>query len=40
MPALLILLSHAVARFSGLDCWINNAGTAAPSGDAARVPLS
>lgn len=30
----------AIDRFGKIDCWINCAGTTAPSGDAALVPLS
>lgn len=34
------LATLALDRFGALHCWINNAGTTAPSGDAAAVPLA
>lgn len=33
------LLNHALSHFGGVACWINNAGTTAPSGATASVPV-
>lgn len=33
------LLAFALEQFGEIDCWINNAGTSAPSGATASVPI-
>ena len=34
------LVQFSLDRFGSIDCWINNAGTTAPSGNTSEVPIN